>query len=102
MDYHDLARRSVPVLTPTYLYDFLTSEKKNSSIDNYLMHMLDDAKPHWEKRKREEEEGGAKTVGKRKAFGKLIGGLLRAAMCDYCFKRAEIVLRYRIDWFSPV
>ena len=52
MDYSGLAMRSVPVLKPIYLNDFLTSEKKNSSIDNYLMHMLDDAKPHWENMKR--------------------------------------------------
>ena len=66
VDYSGLAMRSVPVLKPIYLKDFLTSEKKNGSIDNYLMHMLDDAKPHWEKMKRKRVVTDTPTNEKKK------------------------------------
>ena len=66
VDYSGLAMRAVPVLKPIYLNDFLTSEKKNSSIDNYLMHMLDDAKPHWEKMKRKRVVTDTPTNEKKK------------------------------------
>jgi len=66
VDYSGLAMRAVPVLKPIYLNDFLTSEKKNSSIDNYMMHMLDDAKPHWEKMKRKRVVTDTPTNEKKK------------------------------------
>ena len=66
VDYSGLAMRAVPVLKPLYLNDFLTSEKKNNSIDNYMMHMLDDAKPHWEKMKRKRVVTDTPTNEKKK------------------------------------
>jgi len=66
VDYSGLAMRAVPVLKPLYLNDFLTSEKKNASIDNYMMHMLEEAKPHWEKMKRKRVVTDTPTNEKKK------------------------------------
>ena len=66
VDYSGLAMRGVPVLKPLFLNDFLTSEKKNSSIDNYMMHMLEEAKPHWEKMKRKRVVTDTPTNEKKK------------------------------------
>merc|ERR550525_2331632 len=65
-DYSGLAMRGVPVLKPLFLNDFLTSEKKNASIDNYMMHMLEEAKPHWEKMKRKRVVTDTPTNEKKK------------------------------------
>ena len=69
MDYSGLAMRGVPVLKPLFLNDFLTTEKKNttnSSIDLHMMHMLDEAKPHWEKMKRKRVVTDTPTNEKKK------------------------------------
>ena len=68
MNYSGFAMRGVPVLKPLFLNDFLTSEKKttNNSIDNYMMHMLEEAKPHWEKMKRKRVVTDTPTNEKKK------------------------------------
>jgi len=48
MDFNSLASKEVPVLKPIYVNDFLTSDKP-PSLDDFL---IEDFKPHWEKRKR--------------------------------------------------
>merc|ERR1719234_1090606 len=68
VDYSGLAMRGVPVLKPLFLNDFLTSEKTTTtnSIDNYMVHMLEEAKPHWEKMKRKRVVTDTPTNEKKK------------------------------------
>ena len=71
MDYSGLAMRGVPVLKPLFLNDFLTSEKNTNStttnsIDLHMMHMLEEAKPHWEKMKRKRVVTDTPTNEKKK------------------------------------
>ena len=66
MDYSGLAMRGVPVLKPLFLNDFLTTEKKNPSVDLHMTHMLEEAKPHWEKMKRKRVVTDTPTNEKKK------------------------------------
>ena len=64
VDYSGLAMRGVPVLKPLFLNDFLTSiSGRPPPFDN---HMLEDAKPHWEKMKRKRVVTDTPTNDKKK------------------------------------
>ena len=64
VDYSGLAMRGVPVLKPLFLNDFLTSiSGRPPPFDN---HMLEDAKPHWDKMKRKRVVTDTPTNDKKK------------------------------------
>ena len=64
VDYSGLAMRGVPVLKPLFLNDWLTSI--SGKIPAYETHMLDEARPHWEKIKRKRVVTDTPTNEKKK------------------------------------